>query len=162
MRGRAFGASRKASLFERALVARNPLRCAPAVEWLRRAQGASKPKGIGKTPRGVRPVPSSLSPELRSQRARIGAHAQHAKHDARQTTAAARAAADQRFEDEVDPDRVLPEDERARRAAHARSAYFTRLAYQSAKARAARTAGADPEIRRDHADPETARKSGAA
>ena len=40
-----------------------------------------------------------------------------------------------RFEREVDPDGVLSPEERARRAGHARKAYFTRLALQSAKAR---------------------------
>jgi len=67
--------------------------------------------------------------------ARIGAHSLHAQHDSREITAAARAKFLARFVDEVDPDRVLPEVERLRRAEHARSAYFTRLALQSAKAR---------------------------
>jgi hypothetical protein len=44
-----------------------------------------------------------------------------------------------RFEDEVDPARVLPESERQRRAEHAKTAYFTALAIKSAKARARRT-----------------------
>jgi hypothetical protein len=35
---------------------------------------------------------------------------------------------DQRFLDEVDPERKLPEAERQRRAEHARKAYFTALA----------------------------------
>jgi hypothetical protein len=87
-------------------------------------------------------VPSSLSPKLRSQRARIGAYALHAKRDARETTAAARAAFDVRFLNQVDPDRVLPEDERARRAEAARKAYFTKLAYRSARSRGARKGGA--------------------
>ncbi|GAA5517761.1 hypothetical protein Lsed01_00171 [Demequina sediminis] len=43
-----------------------------------------------------------------------------------------------KFEDQVDPDRSLSPDERARRAEHARKAYFARLALKSAKARAAR------------------------
>ena len=50
-------------------------------------------------------------------------------------TAPARAAFDARFEREVDPERVLPSAERARRAAHARKAYFTRLALRSAQRR---------------------------
>jgi hypothetical protein len=50
-------------------------------------------------------------------------------------TAPARAAALKRFEDAVDPDRKLPAEERARRAEAARRAWFTRLAYASAKAR---------------------------
>jgi hypothetical protein len=76
-----------------------------------------------------------LSPAERSLRARLAAHAMHARHDARETTNAARAAFLARFEAEVDPDGVLPPDERRRRAEHARRAYFTRLALASAKAR---------------------------
>lgn len=68
-------------------------------------------------------------------RGRIGAYAMHARHDARVTTVNGRAAFMARFENEVDPDRVLPAEERARRAAMARKAYFARLAYASAKAR---------------------------
>lgn len=43
-----------------------------------------------------------------------------------------------RFEREVDPDGVLDEEERARRADHARRAHFTALAYKSAKVRRAK------------------------
>jgi hypothetical protein len=50
-------------------------------------------------------------------------------------TAPARAAFNSRFEREVDPDGLLPPEERARRADSARSAYYARLAYQSAKKR---------------------------
>lgn len=78
---------------------------------------------------------TSLTPEQRSLRARIAAHAMHAKNDTRETTAAGRAAFMARFENEVDPDRVLPEAERARRAAQARKAYFAALAFKSSKAR---------------------------
>jgi hypothetical protein len=60
----------------------------------------------------------------------------HASNDSRETTRAARDKFDERFVDEVDPDRVLPEAERLRRAAHARKAYFARLAFLSSKARA--------------------------
>lgn len=56
-------------------------------------------------------------------------------------TAAARRAAHDRFEREVDPDGLLPRDERSRRAARARSAHFRSLALKSAKARRARRAG---------------------
>jgi hypothetical protein len=77
----------------------------------------------------------SLPPAERTLRARLAAHAMHAKHDARQTTAKARAAFLARFEAEVDPDGTLPEEERRRRAEHARSAHFTRVALAAAKAR---------------------------
>jgi hypothetical protein len=76
-----------------------------------------------------------LSPSERSMRARIAAHANHAKNDSRELTAKARATFRAKFEDEVDPDRVLPPAERARRAEHARKAYYTQLAYKSARAR---------------------------
>ena len=81
------------------------------------------------------------SPQRRSLVSTIGAHALHSQYDSRELTANARAKFDQRFLDEVDPERVLPEPERARRADHARKAYFAKLAYMSAKARAARKAG---------------------
>jgi hypothetical protein len=45
-----------------------------------------------------------------------------------------------RFLDEVDPQRLLPEAERLRRATSARKAYFTALAYRSARARQKRAA----------------------
>ena len=59
----------------------------------------------------------------------------HSKNDSRDTTAAARAKAFERFIDQVDPDRTLPEGERLRRAEHARSAYMAKLAYKSSRAR---------------------------
>jgi len=76
------------------------------------------------------------TPSLRSQRARIGAYAQHAKHDVRATTKAGRDAFWARFLTEVDPDGLLPAAERDRRAAAARTQYMKRLSYLSAKARA--------------------------
>lgn len=79
-----------------------------------------------------------LTPQQRSLRARLAAHAMHAKNDPRVTTANGRAAFLDKFLDEVDPDRTLPEAERNRRAEHARKAHFTRLALLSAKARAAK------------------------
>ncbi len=86
-----------------------------------------------------------LTPEERSARARIGAYALHATHDSRETTAAARAAVEAKFLDEVDPKRELDEDERLRRAGHAKSRDYARLSYLAAKARAARSAtGAMP------------------
>ena len=50
-------------------------------------------------------------------------------------TAPARRAFDERFAREVDPAGTLDPAERARQAAHARKAYFLRLALKSAKAR---------------------------
>ena len=74
-------------------------------------------------------------------RGRIGAFALHAKYDSREITAPARAKFLQRFLDEVDPERVLPEAERNRRADFARKRYFARLALRSAQVRARRKAG---------------------
>ncbi len=77
-----------------------------------------------------------LSPHEAALRGRIGAYRLHATHDSREITRAARATFLARFEREVDPDGVLPEAERLRRAEMARKAYFARLALKSAKRRA--------------------------
>jgi hypothetical protein len=77
----------------------------------------------------------SLTPSERVMRARMAAYMLHARYDPRETTKPARRAFNQRFLDQVDPDRRLPERERHRRAESARRAYFTRLAYLSARSR---------------------------
>jgi hypothetical protein len=80
--------------------------------------------------------------EDRVLRARIAAHVLHAQiSDETEHTAAARAAFLSRFEREVDPDGVLDPEERARRADHAKMAYFLRLALASSKARAKKGRG---------------------
>jgi hypothetical protein len=76
----------------------------------------------------------------RSLRARLAAYAMHAQRDSRETSAPGRAAFLARFEREVDPDGTLDPAERQRRAAQARSVYFTRLSLASAKARRAKRA----------------------
>ncbi len=77
--------------------------------------------------------------QSRALRARLAAHSLHAQvADPSAHTAPARKTFLDRFEREVDPDGTLSPQERARRAQHARKAYFTRLAMASAKARAAR------------------------
>lgn len=81
----------------------------------------------------ARRVPSELA-----LRGRIGAHLLHAMHDSRRLTARARAAFMEGFERAVDPEGGLPADERRRRAAHARAAYFARLARRSVLTRARR------------------------
>ncbi len=81
-----------------------------------------------------------MTSEQRVLRARLAAYTLHAKYDARETTAAARAAFLDRFERQVDPDGALTVHERERRAKAARKAYFTRLALRSAQARRARSA----------------------
>ncbi len=77
-----------------------------------------------------------LSPSERVLRARTAAYTSWANtRDVAARTAPGREAAHRRFEDQVDPDRVLPEAERLRRADAARKAWFTSLALKSAKAR---------------------------
>jgi hypothetical protein len=82
-------------------------------------------------------MPVSLTPEQRRLRASIAAHVQWSREsDPSTRTAPGRRAFLSRFEAEVDPDGVLDPAERARRAEHARKAYFQRLALKSSKARA--------------------------
>ncbi len=78
-------------------------------------------------------MPLSLSPEQRSQRARIGGFAQKAKHDPKETTRKARQVFNERFYAGIPAD--LPPAERDRRAEAARRAYFARLAFESSRAR---------------------------
>jgi hypothetical protein len=78
---------------------------------------------------------SGLSSARASLLGRIGAHSAHARHDSRHLTANARAAFLETFLNQVDPNHELPEAERLQRAAHARKAYFARLALKSAEAR---------------------------
>jgi hypothetical protein len=67
----------------------------------------------------------------------MAAHALHAQiEDPAAHTAPARQAFLSRFEREVDPEGVLAPQERARRAEHAKKAYFLKLAAASSKARA--------------------------
>jgi len=77
-----------------------------------------------------------LSPAERSLRARLAVHTSWANTvDRTARTAPATAASMARFETQVDPDGVLPPEERARRAEHARKAYMAKLAFTSARAR---------------------------
>jgi len=85
-------------------------------------------------------MPTKLTPEQRSLRARIASHESWARTpDASARTAPGRKAFLDRFEKQVDPDGELSATERARRADHARKAYFARLALKSARARRARS-----------------------
>ena len=78
---------------------------------------------------------AETTPSDRVLQARVAAHALHANHDSRRLTGPARRAFLDRFEREVDPDRLLAPDERARRVEQARRSYFTALALKSARAR---------------------------
>lgn len=83
----------------------------------------------------------SLTPDQRALRSSIAAHESWANtSDPTARTEPARQAFLRRFEDQVDPDRVLPADERTRRAESARKAHFQRLALRSSKVRAANAA----------------------
>jgi hypothetical protein len=88
---------------------------------------------------------STLTPEQRSLRARVGAYALHAQGGT--STRAGTAAFLSRFEREVRDAAALrgeelPPDELARRARSARKAYFARLALASSRARSHRKADA--------------------
>jgi len=75
-------------------------------------------------------------PSHRALSARLAAHSRWAKEsNTAAATAPARKAFLDRFEREVDPNGVLDPGERARRADHAKKAYFLGLALKSAKAR---------------------------
>ena len=73
--------------------------------------------------------------EQRQQWGRIGGLTVAATHDTKAVTAPARRAFLARFENQVDPDRQLPADERARRAEAAKRAYMLSLAQRSAASR---------------------------
>jgi hypothetical protein len=77
-----------------------------------------------------------MRPEQRRRRARIAAHASWAKTADRtaRTSSATKAFLD-RFERQVDPDGVLPQETRVAMAKHARTAYMLQLAAKSANAR---------------------------
>jgi hypothetical protein len=72
---------------------------------------------------------TTLTPEQRSLRGRIGAFALHAQGGT--STRAATTAFLSRFESQVDPDGVLSPEERSRRALLARKAHMSRLALAS-------------------------------
>lgn len=92
-----------------------------------------------------------LSEAERVLRGQLAAHQSWSRtQDRPARTANARKAFNDRFEQQVDPDNELPPAERARRAEHARKAYFLRLALKSAKVRRARAASKprpDPQAR---------------
>ena len=82
-----------------------------------------------------------MTAEQRRLRAQMAAHVSWAATpDRAARTAAARAAAMGRFEREVDPEGLLAPAERAARADSARKAHYTKMAYRSVRARAAKAA----------------------
>jgi hypothetical protein len=80
-------------------------------------------------------VTLAFDPEEMARRGRIGACVAHSRRDTRELTAAARAAFLATVKKQIDPDDVLPPEERWRRATHARKAHMTRLARLSVLAR---------------------------
>lgn len=87
---------------------------------------------------GTRPTPGE-----RTLAARMAANARWAKcQDRTAATAAARAAQQRKREDEVDPERKLSPQERARRADNLMRAQLQRAALKQAQARRRRTAAA--------------------
>lgn len=78
------------------------------------------------------------SAQERSTHARMAAHALHAQYDSRELTAPARAASPSSlsyWESKVDPDGLLAEGERARRAEQRRKQHFQSLNLKSQQAR---------------------------
>lgn len=79
---------------------------------------------------------TDLSPAERKLRATKAAHVSWQQtDDTSARTAPGTAAFLAKFEDQVDPERILTDEERARRARHAMRAYMAGLALKSAKAR---------------------------
>ncbi|WP_205718522.1 hypothetical protein [Actinomadura sp. WMMA1423] len=80
-----------------------------------------------------------LTPEQRRERAKQAVQASWERtEDPAARTKPARMAALQRFENEVDPDRTLPENVRSQRAQEAKRQYYSELGRRSAAARRAR------------------------
>lgn len=87
----------------------------------------------------------SLTPAQRSTRARLAAHTRWAKTDDRKAAVrAARKGFMARFENEVDPDGVLPPAELARRADSALRAHMSRLALKKSVTRSDKGCPAPP------------------
>jgi hypothetical protein len=84
----------------------------------------------------------ALTPEQRRSRARLAALVQWSKtEDWVARSQPARDGFNRKFEDQVDPERRLPEAQRLKMAEAARRAHFSRLGRASGKARAKRAAG---------------------
>ncbi|WP_319454247.1 MULTISPECIES: hypothetical protein [unclassified Mycobacterium] len=86
---------------------------------------------------------NGLPPSERRIVGQIGAHKSWSQTEDRSArTAPGRQAFLDKFEQQVDPDGILPPAERAKRAEHARKEFFQRLALKSAQARRRRGAAA--------------------
>lgn len=86
-------------------------------------------------------APRVADPVKRRSIATIAANSRWAhESDRRAATQPMRDALERKFEDEVDPDRVLDPVERAKRASNARKAHYARVSAKAAATRAARKA----------------------
>ena len=86
---------------------------------------------------GSAPGPSDLAdPNFRRRRAAIAAYAMHARYDARDTTAAARAKFLDGWQERVDPRHELADEVRHQLGQKALRAHMRSLALRSAQARA--------------------------
>jgi hypothetical protein len=88
-------------------------------------------------------MPTTLTPEERRLRATAGAYAQHAQHDPRATTKAARQALWAKYYALADPEATLDQEERQRRA---RALMRKDLALASMKAARQRRERAEAEL----------------
>lgn len=93
------------------------------------------------------PPTAGLTPAQRSLRSRMAAYELHSRVDGKMHTAPARAAFLERFENQVDPDRRLSDEERRHRADLALRAHMSRLALKSSKARQAKGRTSDRSAR---------------
>lgn len=80
-------------------------------------------------------MPRDISPGRMALLAKIGGLTAAARHSGPERTAAARAAYSAHWLTLADPEGVLPEDERVRRAGLLKRAHFARLQLKSADAR---------------------------
>jgi hypothetical protein len=88
------------------------------------------------------PVSPGVTPGDRRQIAKIAARVRWAQEtDRSAATQPARDGLLRKLEDQVDPDRALPADERATRAESARRAHYQQMALKSAQARRAKKRG---------------------
>ena len=92
---------------------------------------------------------SRLPAERRSAIARLAAYERAAQYGP-EVTEPARRAFQAKFEQQVDPEGVLPPAERARRAQFARKAYYLRMSVQGVEAR--RRKGLLPQVPKGNAD----------
>lgn len=81
-----------------------------------------------------------MTPEQRVLRGRMGGLTAWSRHGADELLGKAWQANATRWENEVDPERLLPADERHKRAERAKRAHMTKLALLSAQARARKKA----------------------